>query len=471
MIHLARPPPCPPVRGGEPQIIGMGFYQNVAPGSFGPSEWLDLFMACQDGRATCMRVMEFIKRETVSVASVNRLRAQMLEVCWAIERLPAGEQQTALSIQASAVAQEMQRLAPYLAPPVSADSTKEEGHSTVQLCYPLRGDPFNKYDCKIVDVGHADNILVVECPEMRAKQDELWGGANYRLKYLADIMRALGMTISDEPERHVSEACELARRLSAPPAAPTLREAGEVPQTWAEGEQLLSELLAAGNTGLDGSPGDPLCKSAHDAIVYLSALGAPPASESAKGMSEGKTPETEGQLMSGLDYRHDGHVVRANFARRLEVERDEARKALILAKQQVEWMSNQRKTLAEWYAERSALSAELETAKGEIQDARDSFEEHGFKLSLSHNPKPLCNWVIDAMHQLERLAQLRTAPDEKGILQWMVDNKISIEHQNATGFNWNVTNPEGLDIGHDSLLHVIAEARHLTPASPDKKES
>lgn len=48
-------------------VIGTGFYRNAPPGTFGPSEWLDLLMACQDGRATCLRVMEYIERETVPV--------------------------------------------------------------------------------------------------------------------------------------------------------------------------------------------------------------------------------------------------------------------------------------------------------------------------------------------------------------------------------------------------------------------
>lgn len=44
-------------------IIGTGFYRDAKPGSFGREEWLDLLMACQDGRATCMRALEIIERE------------------------------------------------------------------------------------------------------------------------------------------------------------------------------------------------------------------------------------------------------------------------------------------------------------------------------------------------------------------------------------------------------------------------
>lgn len=47
---------------GSP-VLGTGFYRDAKPGTFGRSEWLDLLMACQDGRATCMRVLEIIERE------------------------------------------------------------------------------------------------------------------------------------------------------------------------------------------------------------------------------------------------------------------------------------------------------------------------------------------------------------------------------------------------------------------------
>ncbi len=61
------PPSSPQAALGvrEDKILGTGFYRDAAPGMFGRSEWLDLLMACQDGRATCMRVLEIIERETV----------------------------------------------------------------------------------------------------------------------------------------------------------------------------------------------------------------------------------------------------------------------------------------------------------------------------------------------------------------------------------------------------------------------
>ncbi len=43
--------------------------------------------------------------------------------------------------------------------------------------------------------------------------DTNWGAANYRLKYIGDIMRALGLQYDDPIERHVGDACEFARML------------------------------------------------------------------------------------------------------------------------------------------------------------------------------------------------------------------------------------------------------------------
>lgn len=64
------------VASGSPseKIVGTGFYRDAKPGTFGPNEWLDLLMACQDGRATCLRVMEIMDRE----AELNRPSAHDL---------------------------------------------------------------------------------------------------------------------------------------------------------------------------------------------------------------------------------------------------------------------------------------------------------------------------------------------------------------------------------------------------------
>jgi hypothetical protein len=75
-----------------------------------PSEWLKLLAKCQNGQTTCLRVLEIIERETVSMKTFTKLHTHVLELCYAIERLPANEAQTSLSIQASTIASEMQRL-------------------------------------------------------------------------------------------------------------------------------------------------------------------------------------------------------------------------------------------------------------------------------------------------------------------------------------------------------------------------
>lgn len=49
--------------GDTNKMIGAGFYRDTKPGTYGRSEWLDLLMAVQDGRATCMRGLEIIERE------------------------------------------------------------------------------------------------------------------------------------------------------------------------------------------------------------------------------------------------------------------------------------------------------------------------------------------------------------------------------------------------------------------------
>jgi hypothetical protein len=44
-------------------VIGDGFYRATKLGTFGPSEWLDMLLAVQDGRCSCMRAKEIIERE------------------------------------------------------------------------------------------------------------------------------------------------------------------------------------------------------------------------------------------------------------------------------------------------------------------------------------------------------------------------------------------------------------------------
>lgn len=39
---------------------------------------------------------------------------------------------------------------------------------TVSIIVPTKNDPFNRHRCEVVDIGHADRHLVVECSELRA---------------------------------------------------------------------------------------------------------------------------------------------------------------------------------------------------------------------------------------------------------------------------------------------------------------
>lgn len=94
----------------EPAVASGESPARSGAGGFGPSEWLDLFMRLQDGRVTCIRALEILDRETISMRWVGEQHAKTLELCWAIEALPASEQQTALSVRAADIAQEMQRV-------------------------------------------------------------------------------------------------------------------------------------------------------------------------------------------------------------------------------------------------------------------------------------------------------------------------------------------------------------------------
>jgi hypothetical protein len=42
---------------------------------------------------------------------------------------------------------------------------------TIEVCAERDGNPFHRYKCKIVDVGVADRIFVVECPELVRERD------------------------------------------------------------------------------------------------------------------------------------------------------------------------------------------------------------------------------------------------------------------------------------------------------------
>lgn len=79
-LSTPTPPTAQAMAEEQNKVVGTGFYRDAAPGTFGPNEWLDLLMACQDGRATCLRVMEYINRETMPVRSVQGARNALDEL-------------------------------------------------------------------------------------------------------------------------------------------------------------------------------------------------------------------------------------------------------------------------------------------------------------------------------------------------------------------------------------------------------
>lgn len=59
---------------------------------------------------TCLRAAEVIESENVSMRWVVEQHRKLQALCQGIERLPASEQQTSISLQASEIAQEFQRV-------------------------------------------------------------------------------------------------------------------------------------------------------------------------------------------------------------------------------------------------------------------------------------------------------------------------------------------------------------------------
>ena len=79
--------------------------------------------------------------------------------------------------------------------------SKRDCNATVQILLPTADSPFNKEDCRIVDVGYSDNIYVVECDAVVELQAE-----NKRLKNFVQRVSDTYATGGD-PE----EECELCR--------------------------------------------------------------------------------------------------------------------------------------------------------------------------------------------------------------------------------------------------------------------
>jgi len=81
-----------------------------------------------------------------------------------------------LIIQVETLSQENKRL------------SKRDCNSTVQILLPTADRPFNKEDCRIVDVGYSDNIYVVECAAVTELQAE-----NAKLKEALKVARGMIM--------------------------------------------------------------------------------------------------------------------------------------------------------------------------------------------------------------------------------------------------------------------------------------
>lgn len=98
-----------------------------------------------------------------------------------------------------------------------------------------------------------------EIADLKSKADECWGAANYRLKYLACLFRALGRPDDETIESNVSAAAEQIRELitSAEKAEAELAEARLYQQNnyeglkaaWAERDQLRAALAVAEEAG------------------------------------------------------------------------------------------------------------------------------------------------------------------------------------------------------------------------------
>jgi len=55
--------------------------------------------------------------------------------------------------------------------------------------------------------------------------------------------------------------------------------------------------------------------------------------------------------------------------------------------------------------------------------------------------------------------------EDAELLEWLDAFKASCEYRNDTGFVWNVTNDEGIDVGGDTLRSAIRAARQQTQSN------
>lgn len=365
-------------------------------------------------------------------------------------------------------------IAPYLAPPVSADSTKEEG-----------GLP----------------VWIYEATTEIARQ--LNGQCSQ-----AAIAKTIGRF--------------------APPAAPTLREAGET-TTMQERINLLRAAILQGSMQRIGTmyfcPSDgsteriiddgygyaliaeqygsnsshmtsfPHCDqgtiSVKGGMIRWSEarIAAPPPSESAKGMSEG----------DAVTFWQREHETVCQQRNALQVELDEARKLSEAPSYSQETMTavvkereSLRAQLKDMTDQFFKVSAELETAKGEVQKLKAEKSAHRWNIEFTEGGLRVCRGAHDKSGGCDWEyyipAQLRTAPDAVPFSAIVHGSAYSTSGDGKVTFPPDETAiaacAEEVQAAWDKYYqdphHHRAPGkpeysailrRHLTPASPERKES
>ena len=120
----------------------------------------------------CIECFEYGNKPITEHPDVQRLIGQAVELQILVNDLTADKER--LIGQVETLSQENKRL------------SKRDCNSTVQILLPTADSPFNKEDCRIVDVGYSDNIYVVECDavvELQAANERL-SQENKKLKML-----------------------------------------------------------------------------------------------------------------------------------------------------------------------------------------------------------------------------------------------------------------------------------------------
>ena len=81
---------------------------------------------------------------------------------------------------------------------------KRDCNSTVQILLPTADSPFNKEDCRIVDVGYSDNIYVVECAAVMELQEALQKIETH-MEVLIGLEEMARLGADKQPQRDLSQ--------------------------------------------------------------------------------------------------------------------------------------------------------------------------------------------------------------------------------------------------------------------------